>query len=279
MTENSINLEVMLKSHLPIIFELLNEQKLTNYQWKKLNRNFIRIYEKRKKEYFKNNEYLLVKSNIYDLITSSIKGELKATMLLAFIKKTLEELTDNLSISEKKKLRTTVYNLLVSFDSKYYNYLGELLILNNLLRSKDYYLSEIESKIVNKKTADFLIKKRDDTESHLIEVVNVHVEDAHIDLDKLLTDKLVAKLNDKRDGETTYLDFKLVPVIWTSYENLRRVENLYKNGFSISFESVWEPTAFAMFTYPENRVIYRFGNISTLFSIMEEDNTFVVNNS
>lgn len=264
------NLKHFLEINLPIIFELLVGNELSNSQWQNLSRKFNLKHQKRIAEYNANNNYLLVERNLYDLILSSLKGELQSSMFFSFIKKVLEELTDNLSIDERKKLRKTIFDFLVSFDAKYYNYLGELLVLNNLLSNPDYELLDIEVEIINNKSADFLIGKKNSNETHLVEVVSIHIGDEHNDLEKAIQKKLSKKVLSKTDGIKSHRPFILIPVVWASYKNLRRIEKWYTERSNSPYPNVKELTAFAMFTYDNNKTFYRYGNISTLFNIPNE---------
>lgn len=261
-----INIELQLRKHLPTIFDFFGESTLKTAQWQKINDNFFKNQEERKRRYKANDNYLVVERSIYDVIRAAEAGDLKASMLLSFIKKVFEELSTSIPPLERLKLKKTIFNLLISFDAKYFNYLGELLVLNNILKNEEYRLGGVEIKITKNKTADFLIIKNDNSHSSLVEVVNIHLGERTTNIDKYIEGKLISKVENKTYNNQDYEPFILIPVIWAPYETLKKVEQLYNEGAIRKTKMIWEATAFAMFTYPENHVLYRFGYVTTLLN-------------
>jgi hypothetical protein len=262
-----IDLENRLKSYMPSIFELLEGHNLSRKQWKKLNKNFINKFNERKKSYTANNDYLLVEANMFDIISGAIDRNESALRLLGFFNVLFERLSKNLSKDEKSKIRDTIFNILVNLDHKYRNFIGELAVLNSLLENTTQTLIGVESDIISKKnTADYTIGKRGNSEIELVEIVNIHIDEADINLNEILTQKITNKLNEKTNCDANHEVFTLVPVIWAPVVDLQRVESLYKSGERIDIPNVSEPFAYCCFYTPANLPIYRFCRITTLFT-------------
>ena len=99
-----------------------------------------------------------IEACIYDTIVQANKNIPQAYRYLHFINKLCGELSGLLTEKEKKLIRKNVYNMLVSFDLKYLNFFGEILVLNSLMKTKQYRLHDVEMKLSNGKEVDFVLK-------------------------------------------------------------------------------------------------------------------------
>lgn len=264
-----INIENSLRRYLPIIFELLGEPALNSREWKKINKKFTHLLVKRKEQFAANNEFLIVEMSLYDLIVEALKGTEIAICMLNLIKMTMEELIINVSFEDRKKLRPTIYNLLLSFNLKYNNYLAELLVLNSLART-GFRLVEVESIISGNKSADFLISNVKNNETYLIEVVSIHLHNDMQDLARFINGKLADKYDDKTKSGLGSVPIIIIPVIWSTYDTLLKVADLIANRLLFKTQVINEPTAFAMFKYSDGSYVMKFGKISTLIDISQE---------
>lgn len=263
-----IDLESKLRRSLPILFELLGEN-YTHAQWDTINSNFIKVHNRREAESIKEPGKLF-QVNLYSLIIAKeVHRSRTAFVFLDFLQRTLEELCDTLTPANKKELRRTLYQVLINFDHKYRNYFGELLILNNAVKHGAHRLVKIESPITESKTADFLLENEKEGRV-LVEVVNIHIDDDRNDVKRFIAGKLEDKFISKAGDQKNSKPFTIVPVIWASHKQLRRLEAMYGSGDGIQVPfSCLPPCAYATFDYDADRFINKFGTITTLFKKFE----------
>lgn len=69
-----VDLKTRLRKYLPILFEFLDIHDFTIEQWRTLNQNLADRHYERLTKYEQANNYLLVKPNIYDMISASLNG-------------------------------------------------------------------------------------------------------------------------------------------------------------------------------------------------------------
>lgn len=259
-----VDLKWRLRQYLPILFEFLDVHDFSQEQWKKLNDNFLKQYHRRQRDYAAAGNYLEVIPNIYDLISAELKGNESATVFMTFLRKVLEELADYLSDREKKLIIKNLFDLMISYDQRFLNFLGELLVLNSIVKTRLYTLVEVESRIVNEKSADFLFKRKDNLALHLVEVRSFHVSEKNTRLQELFTKKLNEKIAEKVDNELEYNSFLLVPMIWAPIDDLRRVKDVYNDGKTFQIKNVAEPVSYISGKYQNGTITYMFGTLSTL---------------
>jgi hypothetical protein len=261
-----LDIQNNLKRYFPSLFEVLEDGAIS---WASINKSFIRELEKRKARMEPGQQTIMVKANLYDVITASDNGNQQAARLLDFFSKLFEELGKRLSSADKKKLHTTVFNILVNLDWTYLNYLGELATLNQLIKSGGYQFLGTEVNLGNGKGGDFDMLELKTNLRIIIEVVNIMLpENLQGDDEKIkrfLTTKLTDKMNDKtKQGQKTS-PFTLVPVIWGGQEQLRRISNFYKTN-TIEVPHCLEAGAYSTFIKSDGSFFHCFGRISTLFS-------------
>ena len=254
-----------------------------DFPWDRIDLLFSQKLEERKKtfnedlikataagqETNENDFSIIVESTIYDMIVLAKKGNPTANGYLDFLKKLFEELTDNLTAHEKVLVRSNVKSMLTSFDMKYLNFLGEIAVLNNLIKSKIYRLETIEEKLSNGKAIDFKLRMTESETTHLIEVLNIHLDFKKIDpnpvlIEKFLRDRIAAKILDKTKNLLVYPGLILIPVLWGESKALKIYNDFYKRT-PLKIVNTIEPCGYL--TYPDGKGRYKhyFEPISTLF--------------
>ena len=165
-----------LKLYFPIFFEMLGYNKLN---WRKVTKLFPKRLTEWMAEHEKTKKNVKVEASFLHIITSSLQGDEKAQNHLAFIKKLFEELVDGLEAEERKLVVPALYGMLTNIDRRFYNFLGELCVLNNIKKSGKYKLVDIEVPVVaaNPKGPKLDFKLLDQAKSTytFVEIVNVHI--------------------------------------------------------------------------------------------------------
>lgn len=260
-----VDVEPKLREHFPILFELLQGER---FDWKKINTKFSETHLTRLTNFIHGNNEL-IEANFFDVLTEHWKGNKKGTRMLNFFRSLLADINRNLDVTAKKKIKKTLYNILIEFDLNYLNYIGELAVLNLFIRNKEYKLNRIESPLGNKKNADFLFDRTDGNGSVLVEVVNVRPKvfpKNHSGIKNLFEEKFTEKNLLKTGGELRFLKYFLVPVVWGTSEELRRTADFLKVGTKINMPNVTELCAYCTFSDgQENGSIHKFGPLNTMF--------------
>jgi hypothetical protein len=248
-----LDVEQRLKEYFPILFDLLDGQRI---DWKSINRKFGEVFAKREKN-FNNDITDKVQANFYDIISESLNENKQAIRMLNFFRTLLQDLNRVLSIDDKLKIKKTLFNLLIEFDLNYLNYIAELAVLYTFINSKQYHLNRIESPLGNNSKIDFLLDKSDGTGSVLVEVVSIrpmNFPNTTFEIKKMLEEKLGDKIHLKTKGSVEYLKFFLVPVVWGSAEDLKNVANFFKNGNKINIPNVTELLAYCTFSSEDSTI-------------------------
>ncbi len=261
------NLDVVgrLQVYFPVFFELLSDNRVN---WKTVEKVLAGKIEKWKSK--ADGGTIQVEASFYNIITASIEGDTRAADHLDFIRKLFEELIRCLDIEERKLVVPALFGLLSNIDNKFWNFIGELLVLNNFKKMMQLRLTAVEVPVLATKPdgprIDFQFFDRQKQSTLLIEVVNVHVHGCggwtDEQIDYIVRQKIDHKLN--KTGIKSSRDFWLVPVFWGSYVDLMRVHSYYQSE-DIHFQNTLEPTGFVSFTDTVSRQhINVFGNLSDI---------------
>jgi len=259
-----------IRFYLPAIKNIVGD----DFDWERIDKLFSDELTNRTEK--ANGETLLIEATIYDIIIEVKKRNLQAMRFLSFFQRLLEELSINLTTEEQKLIKKNVRDFLTRFNLKYLDYVGELAVINNLVKSKIYRLENVEAKLTSEKSIDFKIRKIEDGKSHLVEVLNIHLDSSKVEsndekirtfLDYRLRNKIESKKSDKK--------FFLVPVLWGGWQDIKVYSEYFKKN-KMHLTNVLEPVAYATFTDPKNETFYfhRFGNVSNLFesvNLMTDD--------
>lgn len=254
-----------LQLFLPALVEMVGDSK--DFPWHKIDRLFSKKLQNRIIDF--NNGKNLIEATIYDIIIEAKKGNATAIGHLDFLNKLFEELSDNLSLSEKGLVKTNVKHMLITLDKNHRNYIGEIAVLNNLIKSKTYRLNGIETKLPNGKSIDFKLEIIGKEKFLLVEVMNIHLEENRIDdsacaIEKFLTDRFLQKIESKTMALTESIEFFLVPVIWGDWRNLKVYSDFFK-AKSIKLNNVIEPVSYLTYSDDKGYYEHHFKTISKLF--------------
>jgi hypothetical protein len=252
-----------LTNYLPNLVALAGE----NIDWNRINTHI----NKKLKERILNSEgqIITVEACIYDYLMSAKQNESRAFGLLGYLNNLFEELLLLLSEAEKKLLSQNLYNMLISFDRNYLSYVGEIAVLNGLIKSRKYQLIKVEEKLPNGKKIDFVLQVISSNKLLQVEVYNIHLDGEKVDpnhdaINKFLTDRLTVKINKKEAGLESKREFTIVPVLWGPSKVLRIYYDFFQTE-SIQLENVHEPFAYGTFIGQNGYYEHRFWKISNLF--------------
>ena len=245
LTKNSRpDVKKFLKLYIPSIFTLLPDETIN---WKSINNNYSRTGKARELDLV-GKDIIQVNVTFYDLIYETLKGNMQAKRMLGFLDELFKSLAVKLHLQEIFLLKRTLSNLLNTYDSRFFNYAGELAVLNHILMQDKYTLEKVEvlatAPGVSNVTIDFqLMSKKDPLQKLLAEVVNIHVNELMQDfneIERFLFVRLSSKMEQKKAGSKA---FQLIPVVWGSAEDLKPFVEFFRADRTINIENVSEPLA------------------------------------
>lgn len=256
----------ILKSYIPSLFELLGNNEL---DWKVIEKRFeAKFTELEKRFEDTGNKPVMVKASFYFIIAAAVRGEKSAFFILDFINKLFQELTDNLTDLERKLIKKNIFDLLVSMDEKYLNYLGELSILNQIIKSGNFRLLDVEEPLGLKSegsSIDFKLLNTKSQKETLLEIVNVHLTKDNTKNSYQIQRLLEQKLREKyiKTAKKSNIEFQLASILWGSHEWIRKIIEYYKNE-NVSLKNIFIPSCFIPFTDSQGNPVYKFGSIETI---------------
>ena len=235
-----------------------------------VEKTFFKKYEQYQKKHSITNSSFQIEASFYSIITAAIKKEKPAIMLLDYIQKLFEELTDKLDSEEKKEIKNTIFGFLTNIDTKYLNFLGELSVLNQFKTRTPFKLVKTEEKLTdsgdNNSTVDFKFFNPTTNGFEFLEIVNIHLNDKNTSSDEKINILLTQKISEKllKKGIKENPKFFLVPVVWGNWKEIKCIEQYYEK-VKPSFQNTGIPVAFVPFTTREGKLVQRFGTIDTIF--------------
>lgn len=262
------NIQEKLKIYFPILFELLNNNKI---DWKRVEKTFFKKYELYMQKHKIVNSSFQIEASFYSIISAAIKKEKPAIMLLDYIQKLFEELTDKLDDAEKKEIKNTIFGFLTNIDTKYLNFLGELSVLNQFKKRTAFKLIKTEEKLLevgsNNSTVDFKFLNPTTSGFEFVEIVNIHLNEKNTTCDNSINILLSQKISEKllKKGIKENAKFFLVPVVWGNWREIKLIE-LYYERFKPIFQNTGIPVCFVPFTTHDGKLVQRFGTIDTIFA-------------
>jgi len=266
--EVSVDLENRLKIYVPDLFKLIEGQ---NISWLSINRKFGKFLQQRKIRFHKGGGYLKDQVNFYDVVVQTINGKQEFERFFIYMNVVFRRLNENLSSSQKIMVSKIVRNLLREFSLDYIHSLGELYVLDSLVRHKMYRLVEVEFKLNNGKCIDFKLISSESNKDVLVEIMNIRLDEKKLNSHKEISEYLMGKFSSKIDYKTMSIpsnfNFFIVPVIWGSKEDLLKVNDFYKNGSGITINRMMEPFSYCCWVDETGKTepFYKFSRISTLF--------------
>lgn len=188
--------------------------------------------------------------------------------LYIYFRNILIELKDNVPENRKHYVRSILKNVLLKWDTEFLNFICELSVLNNLIKT-GFRLEKVEEKMENSKGMDFTVIDQDG-KAVLIEVVNFSLEPVQgYDDDRLvrwLTGKQMDKYNDQaKDGLKR--KFTLVPVLWGTHVVLKRIKDLYETRLDLTAMNIHEPMAYSCLILKDKSYRINFSRIRNIFII------------
>jgi hypothetical protein len=252
------------EAYLPGLIKLIGKDH--NFGWTKIDSLFNKIIQKRIVE--SGGETMLIPATIFDIIWHAKKDDPSAKLLLGYFNSLFDDLASHLSDREKQVIKPIITNTLKSSDHRYWDYIGEIAVLNNLIRTDLYIIEKIERKITNGKSIDFCLKEKSTCEFKHVEVVSIHLDPKKVSADSVLIRKfLEGRITQKIENKEKFTEDRnsyLIPVLRGSAKDLQTYSNFFKtNDFKI--DRVIEPLAFLTFTSKEGKFVHHFGRISKLF--------------
>jgi hypothetical protein len=261
------DVEIHLKARFPILFELLDGNKIN---WKQINKTFKNQYLKYHDRGIKLQQSFRIEASFYNIITSAMKGDAPAQRLLDFIQKLFEELVAKLDPSEKKEIKPTVFGFLSNMDLKYLNFLGELAVLNLYKTRLGYKLVKVEAPVSAKRkkgiSVDFQFYDESKNTLWHLEVMNIHLNDKNTSELEAIQNLLVQKIDSKISATQIkqHPHIFLVPVLWGQFTEIEKIRIFYQSQNPLFFNTS-TPVCFATFTNESGNKFHKFGTIDTIF--------------
>jgi hypothetical protein len=237
------------------------------FPWKRINDLFNQKIEKRTEE--AQGETIKVKATVFDIMVAAKKGNNTAKGLLLYLNRLFHDLAQLMSVAQQQMVFTNIKNLLTRLDWRFYDYVGEIGILFNLLSTNKYCLLRVEEGLGNGKTMNFTVQDLSTSTVQLVEVYNIHLNSEKVEanpdvirafLTKRLTDKIAEK-QQKRDSPT---GFTLVPVIWGGVKDLQVYSQFFQDH-QLDLPNVHEPFAWLQFSDDKGYYAHRFARLTNLF--------------
>lgn len=253
-----------LSIYLPKVIEFIGEEE---FPWDQIENRFDKLIDRRFSQ--AKGDSIIVETSIFDQIISIKKGDNAYNGLMDYYNKLFHQLNLLLNKEEKKLMFNTIRSLLISFDLKYLNYLGELSVLYKLKKSNKFSLLDVEKVLPNGKSIDFDLMIENSNMRVLIEVLNIQVNPQKVenDSDKIeifINGRITNKLADKKKNLDEDWNVHLVPVIWAGHEELEIYHQYFRNN-ALDIPLSYEPLAFLTFYDQFGNYLPKFGSISALF--------------
>jgi len=261
----AFDLKTKLDEYFPALREIIGDD---NFRWREVASKFHQHHAERVLQYMQSGGQLTVEANFYDVIVKSMTGDQTASRFLGMFSALFTALSKKLNEQQKAQLKSTIYAFLTSFDNKYLNFTGELLVLNHLLQTGDFSLLDKEFPLLNGKKADFRLLHIPQQKETIIEILNIQLKKGVDDnpelVRKFITKRLQDKIEQKTRGKALARSFALIPVFWGPREDLRKLGKFYAHN-TIDVPGTLEGVAYSVEIYANQQFIYKFGALSTLF--------------
>ncbi len=261
------DVENRLKLYMPSLFELIGDN---TFDWRKIERAFEKKFIELEEKYNNIGRPFKTKASLFGIITAVLNNEEGAIYLFEYIDKLFKELTLSLSSDEKKLIIKNVFDVLVNMDEKYLNFIGELSLLNQFLKSGNFKLLEVEAPldegIVSTSHIDFTLFDKNNESELLLEVVNVHLKDENTSDDYKIERLIDQKIQEKYRVTSGNSDkkFILAPILWGSHKWIKRILNYYLK-LDVKLDNILMPSCFVPFIDQDGNRVYKFGVMNAIF--------------
>ena len=258
-----------INTYLPGLIKLIGNDN--DFGWQKIDSQFTALIDKRIED--SKGESMTIPSTIFDIIIAARKQNPSAILLLNYFNNLFYDLGNRLSEDEKQLVRPTIKNMLKSKDNRYFEFLSELAVLNNLTKTEKYILEKVETRLENGKSIDFLLKEKTSNNLKLIEVYNIHLAPDKVSNENQMIEKFIHhRINNKIADKTKGIvgkDFFVIPVLHGPIQSLMTFSGFFlKNKLKI--KGVAEPLAYLTISNVDGSYYHRFGRISAMFYSDEE---------
>lgn len=248
---------------MPSIFEIIGNNW---FNWDKVNSLFLETLNNRK-QLLTSSKWIEVEITFFDIVANVLKGDESAIISFNHYNTIFSTLAKRATNKEKKLLTKIIYSMFINRDIKHRNFFSEIAFVNYIISDGLYHLIEIEHKLPNGKHIDFVFQKEDEETKVYIELMNIHIskqldsnpENYHNFLDIKFKQKNISK-----GYNPPLIDFLLVPVILTSFENLKILKEFSRTN--ISTQNLFP--LFCPFSFTneiDNQLLHYFGPIGQMF--------------
>jgi hypothetical protein len=264
----SIEFKERIQYFIPGLFEFI---PFESKKWYEFQNGFA---EKTRERYDlfikKGSKPLPVRMSLFDYVCDADNiEENNEYRFLGFVNKVFEEIKMYFSIDEQKKLSNIIEKVLTNFDEQFLNYLGELLLINQVRKnSHELLVNEfpINPDIKKGTTMDFVVRLNESGQAYGMEVLNIQFvrefendDDLVFHIERKLHEKVIDK---SKNG--VHNKFTLFPVFWCDFKMVNRISRLYKEK-RINIDNTYEACVFVNDIYKEYTT-HRFGLITTFFT-------------
>jgi hypothetical protein len=238
-----------------------------SFPWKRINDLFNQKIEERTEE--AQGETIEVKATVFDIIVATKKGNDTAKGLLLYLNRLFHDLAQLMTVAQRQIVFTNIKNLLTRLDWRFYDYVGEIGVLYNLLSTNKYCLLRAEEGLGNGKTMDFTVQDLSTSTVLQVEVYNIHLDSEKVEADPdairvFLTKRFNDKIAEKQQKRDSPIDFTLVPVIWGGVKDLQVYSHFFQNH-QLDLPNVHEPFAWLQFSDDKGYYAHRFARLTNLF--------------
>lgn len=157
---------------------------------------------------------------LFDFVFDAKDGNKSQIAHLKWLDDQLSVILNKLDKVLLRKFDKTLVGLFIDFDnskSRYLSRAGEIAFLSRMLNFSEVTIIDIERKLSNGKSIDFVIQTSFDEVSRMIEVVSISVAVEKIEdsrgLRTFLEKRLLDKFQDKGQG-LLKIPFSIAPVVW-----------------------------------------------------------------
>ena len=250
---------------IPRLLEFIGDE---DFPWDEIERKFDKIIDNRVTR--EKGDTITIETSIFDQIILLKKGDSEYVGLMDVYNKLFLQLQLLLSKDEKRLVLNTVRNLLISYDLKYLNYLGELLVLFKLKQTNDFMLIDVEKILPNGKSIDFDMIITKPNMRVLIEVFSIQINPAKVEDDPsrirtFINGRIENKFLDKKKNLDADWNVHLIPVIWGGHKEIEIYHRYFKEN-SMDLPLSYEPLAFLTYHDKDNNYYPTFRSLSTIFN-------------
>jgi len=259
--ESKYDIQIFIRNYMADFYSLIEVQSIS---WNNINRIFGNHLNKVKKQFNKNGRPVLRDATFYSVVISKINKDGKGDGMFDFYNSLFYSLSLHLDESQKKLIHKTLYNILVEVDKNYLNFIGELAVLNAILKTKQYEFKNVEEKIKfgSNVSADFLFIDKQTRLEQLVEVVSIHLEDKELKNEQRIVNHIKSKVTEKINNKFIGTDrpYLIQPVIWTrDIDDIDFLKKLHKRG-EIEIQNMNSP--FVYYTFLVKTYEHHFERLS-----------------